>query len=153
MKKFDEKYLRTIVKVISWRILITFSHVINAFIVTGSLLTGFKIAGLSLVVNSIIFWMHERCWNFLQWNRTYNEKLRFFEGHSRSISKVVSWRIVITISNIIVPFLITGSWGQAALYAGVATLVNTFLYWSHERIWNFFKFGKKIKVYNNEKSR
>lgn len=143
MQKFNENHLRTIVKVISWRVLITISHMVNAFIVTGSLLMGVKIAGLALVINSALFWIHERLWNVFQWNRQENEKLQFAEGHPRSISKVVSWRILITVSNFVIPFIMTGSWGQAVLFAGMATVVNIVLYWSHERFWNWIRWGKK----------
>lgn len=144
MQKFNENHLRTIAKVVSWRVLITISHMVNAFIVTGSLLMGVKIAGLALVINSTLFWIHERAWNVFQWNRRENEKLQFAEGHPRSISKVVSWRILITVSNFVIPFIMTGSWGQAALFAGMATVVNIVLYWSHERLWNWIKWGKNV---------
>jgi uncharacterized membrane protein len=140
--KFNENHLRTIVKVVSWRVLITISHMVNAFIITGSLLTGLKIAGLALVINSAIFWIHERLWNISQWNRQDNEKLNFSEGQPRSISKIVTWRILITVSNFVIPFIMTGSWGQAALFAGMATVVNMGLYWGHERMWNWIKWGK-----------
>lgn len=142
MKLYTENHMRTIFKVISWRVLITFSHMINAFIVTGSLLTGVKIAGLALIINSALFWIHERAWNFFQWNRKSSNKLEFSEGQPRSISKVVSWRILITVSNFIIPFIMTGSWGQAVLFAGLATVVNMVLYWGHERVWNYLRYGK-----------
>jgi len=144
MIKFDETHLRTIVKVISWRVLITVSHMVNAFIVTGSLLMGVKIAGLALVINSALFWIHERFWNIFGWNRREAEKLNFSEGQPRSISKVVSWRVLITVSNFIIPFIMTGSWGQAVLFAGMATIVNMALYWGHERLWNIIRWGKKV---------
>ena len=140
--KFNENHPRSIAKVISWRVLITVSHIVNAFVVTGSLLIGVKIAGLALVINSVMFWVHERSWNVIQWNRKENEKIKFTEGQLRSISKVVSWRIFITVSNFVIPFIMTGSWGQAALFAGMATVVNMVLYWSHERLWNWIRWGK-----------
>lgn len=142
--KFNENHLRTVFKVVSWRILITISHIVNAFIVTGSLVLGVKIAGLALVINSALFWMHERAWNIFQWNRKENEKLNFSEGQPRSISKIITWRLLITVSNFLIPFIMTGSWGQAVLFAGMATLINMILYWGHERLWNYIKFGKKL---------
>lgn len=146
MNKFTENHLRTISKVISWRVLITISHMVNALVVTGNLLMGVKIAGLALVINSALFWIHERAWNILQWNRRENEKINFAEGHPRSIFKVISWRILITVSNFVIPFIITGSWGQAAVFAGMATIINIILYWSHERLWNWIKWGKAVET-------
>lgn len=141
--KFEESHLRTIAKVISWRIFITVSHLVNAFIVTGSLLMGLKIAGLALVINSTLFWIHDRAWNYFQWNRKKDARLEFSEGQTRSVSKIITWRILITVSNFLIPFIITGSWGSAAIFAGMATVINMILFWSHERFWNWIKWGKR----------
>jgi uncharacterized membrane protein len=144
--KFNETQVRSVSKVISWRILITVSHIINAFVVTGSLILGIKIASLALIINSVLYWIHERSWNLLQWNRKEQEKIKFNEGNPRSFSKVISWRILITISNFVIPFVMTGSWGQAVLFAGIATIINMILYWGHERAWNLIKFGKSVTI-------
>lgn len=141
--KFEESHLRTIAKVISWRIFITVSHLVNAFIVTGSLLMGLKIAGLALVINSTLFWIHDRAWNYFQWNRRKDDKLEFSEGQTRSVSKIITWRILITFSNFLIPFIITGSWGSAVIFAGMATIINMVIFWSHERFWNWIKWGKR----------
>lgn len=141
---FKEEHPRTVAKVVSWRILLTASHIINAFIVTGSLLMGLQIAGLAAVINSVLFWLHERGWNIAQWNRNADDLKQFVEGQSRSFSKIVTWRILITSSNFVIPFIMTGSWGQAALFGGIATVVNIFLFWAHERIWNRVSWGKSV---------
>ena len=144
MKKYNENHPRTIVKAITFRILFTISHIVNAFIVTSSFITGLKIAGLATIINTCLFWIHERIWNILSWNRNDNKKIVFNEGNPRSLSKMISWRITVTTSNVFIPYFITGSWGQAVLFAGIATIVNMFLFWTHERIWNLFKFGKRL---------
>lgn len=143
MKRYTESYLRTIAKVVTWRLFITVSHVANALIVTGNLALGLKIAGLALIINSLLFWSHDRLWNIWQWNRRADDRIRFYEGHPRSLGKLISWRVVITASNFVIPFLMTGSWGQAAVFAGLATVVNMVLYWSHERLWNLISWGRR----------
>jgi uncharacterized membrane protein len=140
--KYAETHLRSISKVISWRILLTTSHVINGFIVSGSWLTGLQIAALATIINSFIFWAHERSWNFVQWNRKPNDNILFHEGQPRTISKSVTWRILITISNFVIPFIMTGSWGSAAAFLGIATLVNIAIFYGHERVWNRISWGK-----------
>ena len=142
MLKFNENHPRTIAKVISWRVALTTSHVVNAFIATGSLIVGLKIAGLAAIINSILYWLHERAWNIAQWNRKDNEKLEFSEGQSRTLSKMITSRVLITTSNFLIPFIMTGSWGSAAIFAGLATVVNMLIFWGHERIWNWIKWGK-----------
>jgi uncharacterized membrane protein len=97
---------------------------------------------LAAVINSVLFWLHERTWNRAQWNRKPQEDLKFVEGQPRTVSKILTWRVLITASNFVIPFIITGSFGSAALFAGIATLVNMFIFWAHERIWNRVTWGK-----------
>ena len=142
---YTEHHLRSITKVISWRIVLTASHVINGYIVSGNWATGLKIALLATIINSIIFWAHERSWNFFQWSRKPINNILFFEGHPRTVSKSVTWRILITISNFVIPFIMTGSFGSAAAFLGIATLVNIVIFYTHERLWNKISWGKLVK--------
>ena len=143
MKKFNENYTRTILKSITWRITITIVQIINGLIVTGSLMFGVKMASLGALVNIFAYWIHERVWNKIQWSReqrgdTYSEKWY------RSISKDLSWRVIITFNNFWMPWLLTGSWQVGLSFMGVATLVNMVIYWSHERLWNLAPIGKQV---------
>jgi len=144
MTLFKETHPRSIGKVISWRVLLTVSHVVNGYIATGSLVTGLQIAGLAAVINSVLFWLHERGWNWAQWNRKPADEKKFVEGQPRTISKILTWRVLITASNFVIPFIVTGSWGQAVLFAGMATAINMFLFWAHERVWNRMTWGKLV---------
>ncbi|HAC15149.1 MAG TPA: hypothetical protein DCE78_04290 [Bacteroidetes bacterium] len=145
MIKFYEGHGRTLAKVISWRVLLTISHILNGFFATGNWVVGFQIAGTAAIINSFLFWIHERGWNIFQWNRNVSQNLIFSEGNTRSLSKIITWRILITGSNFLIPFILTGSLGSAVLFAGLATVINMFLFWSHERIWNFLKWKKTVK--------
>jgi len=143
--KLVEKHPRTLAKVISWRVLLTISHFVNGYIVSGSWATGAAIAGLAAIINSVLYWAHERGWNFAQWNRKPTDGLMFFEGQPRTISKILTWRVLITASNFLIPFIMTGSWGSAAAFLGIATVVNVALFYGHERLWNRVVWGKEIK--------
>jgi uncharacterized membrane protein len=143
--KLIENHPRTLAKVLSWRVLLTISHFVNGYIVSGSWATGAAIAGLAAVINSVLYWTHERGWNFAQWNRRPTDGLLFFEGQPRTISKILTWRVLITASNFLIPFIITGSWGSAAAFLGIATIVNIGLFYGHERLWNRVVWGKAIK--------
>ena len=143
MKKFNEQHKRTIFKSVTWRIVITMVQIINGLIVTGSLMFGVKMASLGALVNIFAYWIHERVWNKIQWSReqrgtTYSEKWY------RSISKDLSWRVIITFNNFWMPWLLTGSWKVGLSFMGVATLVNMVIYWSHERLWNMASYGKQV---------
>ena len=142
--KFAEQHSRTIAKTVSWRILLTISHFINGLIVTGSIVMGLKIAGWSLVINSGLYWLHERAWNFFQWNKQPADNLFFQDGHPRTTTKMITWRLIVNFSNFFVPFFMTGSWGQAGAFFTIAVFVNMALFYGHERVWNRVKWGKTV---------
>ena len=146
LNKFTEKHPRTIAKVVSWRVLLTISHIVNGFIATGSLLVGLKIAGIATVINSILYWTHERAWNYVDALRKASDDRAFDDREPRSVLKMVTWRVLITASNFFIPFMVTGSWGSATIFAGLATFVNMFLYYAHERIWNFVPWAKALTL-------
>jgi uncharacterized membrane protein len=138
---FKETQSRTIAKVITWRVALTTSHLVNAFFVTGSWVTGLQIAGLATVINSVLFWLHERAWNRAQWNRKASEQV-FVEGQPRTVSKILTWRVLITASNFVIPYIMTGSWQSGLAFLTIATVVNIAIFWAHERIWNRVTWGK-----------
>jgi uncharacterized membrane protein len=141
--KFTENHSRTVAKTVSWRVLLTISHFINGLIVTGSIAMGLKIAGWSLLINSGLYWLHERTWNFFQWNKKPADNLFFQDGHPRTTTKMITWRLIVNFSNFFIPFFMTGSWGQAGAFFTIAVFVNMTLFYGHERIWNRVKWGKK----------
>jgi uncharacterized membrane protein len=142
--KLIEKHPRTLVKTIAWRVLLTISHFVNGLIVTGSIVTGLKIAGWSAVLNSILYWLHERAWNFFQWNKTPVDGLFFQDGHPRTTTKMITWRLIVNFSNFFIPYFMTGSWGQAGAFFTIAVFINMTLFYGHERIWNRIKWGKEV---------
>jgi uncharacterized membrane protein len=142
--KFKENHKRSLAKVISWRVLLTISHFVNGFIVTGSIAIGLQIAGWAAIINSALYWIHERVWNWVQWNRKPKDGLMFQDGLPRSTSKMITWRVLINFSNFLIPFFMTGSWGKAAAFFTIAVLVNVLLYIGHERLWNRISWGKDV---------
>jgi uncharacterized membrane protein len=108
-------------------------------------MAGVTIASVAVVVNMILFWAHERGWNWIQWNRNPKDGMFFVDGHPRTVSKSITWRVLITINNFMIPFLTTGSWKAALAFLTIATILNVVVYYTHERIWNSFKWGKSKK--------
>ncbi|MEM3626743.1 MAG: DUF2061 domain-containing protein [Candidatus Bathyarchaeia archaeon] len=63
----------------------------------------------------------------------------------RSLMKAVSWRIVATLTTIILVFIFTGN---IVISGGVGFLelfVKIAVYYIHERIWNLLDFGRKSR--------
>jgi uncharacterized membrane protein len=68
----------------------------------------------------------------------------FTETQLRTFGKIISWRILLTIMNFTYTYVVTGDWRAGLAVAGVAAVINSFLYWAHERIWNRVPVGKKV---------
>ena len=105
MTKFNETNIRSLIKTLSIRICFSISHLINGFIVSGAWIIGAQIAGLAAIINMLLFWIHERIWNITPWNRNLNIVVKFKEGHPRTIGKSITWRLLITINNFLIPYL------------------------------------------------
>jgi hypothetical protein len=142
---FQETQKRSIVKTLTIRVLFSLSHLLNGFIVSGSWIIGAQILGIAAVVNMTLHWIHERVWNWVQWNRKPEDNRFFEDGHPRTISKSITWRLLITINNFMIPYLLTGSWKAAAAFLTIATIMNIAIYYTHERIWNRVTWGKVTK--------
>jgi uncharacterized membrane protein len=68
---------------------------------------------------------------------------QWVERAFRSLGKVVTWRILVTITNFIAGYITTGSWKVGLGVAGFALVVNSVLYYFHERVWNKIESGKE----------
>jgi len=69
---------------------------------------------------------------------------KFVESAMRSLGKVVTWRILVTITNFVGGYLASGSWMVGIGVVSFALVVNSILYFFHERAWNKIDAGKKI---------
>jgi uncharacterized membrane protein len=143
--KYTEQHKRSIAKTLTIRICFSLSHLLNGFIVSGSWIIGAQIVGIAAVVNMALHWLHERAWNYAQWNRKDGDSKMFVDGHPRTISKSITWRMLITINNFMIPYLLTGSWKAAAAFLTIATIMNIIIYYTHERVWNKFSWGRAVK--------
>jgi len=72
-------------------------------------------------------------------------QVKFYEKAMRSLGKVVTWRILVTITNFVGGWLASGSWQVGLGVVSFALVVNSILYFFHERIWNKIDAGKEIK--------
>jgi len=73
--KFIENFNRTIIKLITWRILISTQYFAVGWWVSGNPWVGVGAVGAALIVNSILYYLHERAWNRVQWGkRAMNEQ-------------------------------------------------------------------------------
>jgi uncharacterized membrane protein len=72
--------------------------------------------------------------------------MTFYETQWRTAAKIVSWRIILTAVNFTYTYVVTGDWKAGLAVAGLAAIFNSFIYWGHERAWNFVTWGKKHEI-------
>jgi uncharacterized membrane protein len=70
--KWIERAMRSMGKVVTWRILVTITNFIGGWLASGSWQVGLGVVSFALVVNSILYYFHERTWNQLDWGKEPN---------------------------------------------------------------------------------
>lgn len=67
---------------------------------------------------------------------------KFFEHAKRSIVKTITYRLLIIVSTFVVTYMITGEIELTLGITLVVNVINTVLYFIHERVWNRIHWGK-----------
>lgn len=65
----QERFSRSLLKSISWRIVGTLDTIIISYLITGKLAFALSIGGIELVTKMILYVVHERVWNKINWGR------------------------------------------------------------------------------------
>ena len=71
--RISERIPRSLAKVITWRILVTITNFVGGWLASGNPWVGLGVVSFALVVNSILYFFHERVWNKTDWDRTVKE--------------------------------------------------------------------------------
>ncbi len=65
------------------------------------------------------------------------------DKHQRSIFKALTWRIIATLTTMVLVYVFTREW-KLSLGVGVLDVViKLFFYYAHERVWNKIQWGRK----------
>jgi uncharacterized membrane protein len=68
------------------------------------------------------------------------------ETHVRSMVKAISWRIVATLTTILLVFAFTGNLVVSGGVGLTELLTKIIIYYVHERLWNASSFGRIQKA-------
>jgi uncharacterized membrane protein len=64
------------------------------------------------------------------------------DSQKRTITKTISFRILATLSTMILVYIVTGELALAGIIGGADAVIKTILYYFHERAWNLTDWGK-----------
>ena len=67
------------------------------------------------------------------------------DTHKRTIIKTITWRLIATLTTVVVIYLWIGDLSIALGSGLVANAFKTIFYYVHERMWNRSDFGRQIK--------
>ena len=65
----DPSVKRHVAKTITWRVVGTMDTMIIGWLITGDAMTGLKIGGIEIVTKMILYVVHERLWNKVNWGK------------------------------------------------------------------------------------
>lgn len=61
---------------------------------------------------------------------------------SRSMAKAVTWRVIATLTGVLIVLLLTGELEMGAMFAVLDIVLKLMFYYLHERGWDVVKWGK-----------
>lgn len=64
------------------------------------------------------------------------------ETTARSIAKTISWRVTGSGATFLISYAILGDFAVSGTIAAIQLTFNTVLYFLHERVWNWIKWGR-----------
>lgn len=64
------------------------------------------------------------------------------DSHKKSFAKAISWRILATLTTIIISYAVTHHIGAALSIGSIEVFVKIALYYGHERLWTFINKAK-----------
>lgn len=67
------------------------------------------------------------------------------EGHSRSLAKAISWRVLGSLDTFLLSWFFTGSPTAAGAIATAEVLTKMVLYYLHERAWGATSWGLRAE--------
>ena len=65
LKQLPESRVRSVLKAFTWRVIATFTTILIAYFFTGEVAVAISIGGVEFVLKMVIYYVHERAWQFL----------------------------------------------------------------------------------------
>ena len=130
---------RTVVKTLSYRTAVAVSIFLAALAMNYSAGFGLTFVVLSYTVGFVSFWIQEKLWNMVSWQRIENNDTRI-----RSIAKTVTWRLWSMFVLFVLGMILGLSSAHALEWTIVTNILFIVVHYTHERIWNLITWGKLL---------
>jgi len=136
--KYTESHLRTIAKLVVYRIIVIISLMLLVKASGGSDAQAGAVGLRVLVVGSIVYYLHDRVWMLFPWARSADAN----DDKKRSLVKTICYRLIIMVVAFITFKVVGMDNQQSAGLAVIQALVNMSFYYIVERVFNRLSWGK-----------
>jgi uncharacterized membrane protein len=147
--------VRSIAKAFSWRVVGTLDTLVLSFVILNYLgpvfgledsagdnaKTAASIALTEVATKMTLYYLHERLWSRLHWDRTVDDEGHHRDGRRRSATKTATWRVLASLDTIMLALIFTGNLATAISIGGFEVGTKLVLYFFHERAWARIHWG------------
>ena len=136
--KYTESHLRTVAKLVVYRVIVIITLMLMVLAVGGSNAQAGAVGLAALIVGSIVYYLHDRVWMLFPWARSADAT----DAKKRSLAKTICYRLIIVVVAFIT-FKVVGLDNQQSVGLSlVQAAVNMFFYYAVERVFNRLSWGK-----------
>ena len=150
------KPARSIAKAVSWRVVGTLDTLLLSFVIlsflgaffgleeasgTDKMKTALSIALTEVATKMLLYYMHERLWSRVRWDRALDEEGNYRGGLRRTATKTTTWRVLASADTMLLGLLFTGNLATAISIGGFEIITKLILYFFHERFWARVSWG------------
>lgn len=145
---------RSIAKAISWRCVGSIDTLILSYLLMTYLgpLFGLEkskhevlhavsyIAITEVVTKTLLYFLHERFWVWLNWGTSVVDGVRR-EAYALSTIKTATWRTLASLDTMVLAWVFTGNIAISLSIGGLEVISKLILYFFHERVWSNIGYG------------
>ena len=123
-------------KSLTWRLIGTFDTFLLSYFITNNITFASTILFLDFFIKFALYYLHEKIW-FMS---------KFKKASQRHLLKTFSWRILGSLTTLILALIITGNSFTSLKIGLVETITKMLLYYIHEKLWYRINFGLNIRI-------
>ncbi len=144
---------QAVAKTITFRLIVTALDFTSNYVVLGEVTTAAGLSGFALVAGPVFYLVHETAWNYYGPSDSAGDRpvlrvtlpqamegmtSRKDIGISRALAKTITFRTLATIMDFTTIYLVVGDLATAAGLSAFGFVVGPFVYWGHEKAWDYY---------------